>query len=89
MLWGYGERGKALRRALLVHGKRSTYIVEVHPGRLGKSIHGAPVIAPQQLADLRRYPVIASVAGAVARQQIRAAMRSMGFEEAEDFICAA
>jgi glycosyltransferase involved in cell wall biosynthesis len=88
-LWGYGETGKALHRALLAHGKRPAYIVEVHPGRLGKTIHGAPVIAPQQLPERRRYPVVASVAGAVARQQIRAAMRAMGFEETRDFICAA
>jgi glycosyltransferase involved in cell wall biosynthesis len=89
ILWGYGETGKALRRALLVHGKRPAYIVEVHPGRLGKTIHGAPVIAPEQLADRRRYRVVASVAGAVARRQIRTAMRAMGFEEMRDFVCAA
>jgi glycosyltransferase involved in cell wall biosynthesis len=89
VLCAYGETGKALRRALLAHGKRPAYIVEVHPGRLGKTIHGAPVIAPRELAALRRYPVVASVAGAVAREQIRAAMRAMGFEETKDFICAA
>ena len=89
VLWAYGGTGKALRRALLAYGKRPAYIVEVHPGRLGKTIHGAPVIAPQELAALRRYPVVASVAGAVAREQIRAAMRSMGFEETKHFICAA
>jgi glycosyltransferase involved in cell wall biosynthesis len=89
VLWGYGDTGKALRRALLAHGKRPAYIVEVHPGRLGKTIHGAPVIAPEQLADRRRYSMVASVAGAVARQQIRAAMRTLGFEETRDFVCAA
>lgn len=89
ILWGYGETGRALRRALLAHGKRPAYIVEVHPGRLGKTIHGAPVIAPQELAGLRPYPVVASVAGAVAREQIRTSMRSMRFEETKHFICAA
>jgi len=88
-LWAYGGTGKALRRALLAYGKRPAYIVEVHPGRLGKTIHGAPVIAPQELAALRRCRVVASVAGAVARQQIRATMRAMGFEETRDFVCAA
>jgi glycosyltransferase involved in cell wall biosynthesis len=88
-LWGYGETGRALRRALLAYGKRPACIVEVHPGRLGNTIHGAPVIAPEHLADRHRYPVVASVAGAVARQRIRAAMQAMGFEETRDFICAA
>ena len=89
ILWGYGETGKALRRALLAHGKRPACIVEVHPGRLGKTIHGSPVITPEQLADRRQYPVVVSVAGAVARQQIRTAMGAMGFEETRDFVCAA
>jgi glycosyltransferase involved in cell wall biosynthesis len=89
VLCAYGETGKALRRALLAYGKRPAYIVEVHPGRLGNTIHGAPVIAPRELAALRPYPVVASVAGAVAREQIRTVMRAMGFEETRDFVCAA
>jgi glycosyltransferase involved in cell wall biosynthesis len=89
ILWGYGDTGRALRRALLAHGKRPAYIVEVHPGRLGNRIHDAPVVPPQDLPCLPRYPVVVSVAGTGARRQIRAAMRAMGFEELRDFICAA
>ena len=89
ILWGYGETGRAMRRALLAHGKRPAYIVEVHRGRLGNRIHGAPVIAPDTLPRLPRFPVVVSVAGTVARRQIRAALRAMGFAEPRDFICAA
>jgi glycosyltransferase involved in cell wall biosynthesis len=89
ILWGYGETGRALRRALLAHGKRPAYIVEVHTGRLGNRIHEAPVVPPEDLRRLHGYPVVVSVAGTVARQQIRAAMRAMGFEETRDFVCAA
>jgi glycosyltransferase involved in cell wall biosynthesis len=89
ILWGYGDTGRAMRKALLAHGKRSVYIVEVHRGRLGNRIHGAPVIPPDDLPRLPRYPVVISVAGAGPREQIRAAMRTMGFEESHDFVCAA
>jgi glycosyltransferase involved in cell wall biosynthesis len=89
VLWGYGHTGRALHRALLAHGKRPAFIVEVHRGRLGNRIHGAPVIPPEELLRLRDYPVVASVAGEKPRRQIRAAMRAMGFEETRHFICAA
>ena len=54
VLWGYGSTGKALRRALSLHGKTPSHIVELHPGRLGKRIHGAPVVPPQALPGLSR-----------------------------------
>jgi glycosyltransferase involved in cell wall biosynthesis len=89
ILWGYGHTGKALRRALLVHGKVPSHIVEVHPGRLDNRIHNAPVVSPEALLHMPRRPVIVSVAGAVARQTIRQAMAHMGFVETVDYVCAA
>lgn len=89
VLWGYGATGRALRRALLAHDKRPSHIVEIHPGRLGKTIHGAPVIRPGGLLDRPRAPVVVSVAGAAPRRRIRTAMSDMGFRERADFVCAA
>jgi glycosyltransferase involved in cell wall biosynthesis len=89
VLWGYGSTGKALRRALLEHGRRPSHIVELHPGRLGTRIHGAPVIPPEALEGLRHRPIITSVAGAGPRQEIREDLRRMGFREGVDFVCAA
>ena len=89
ILWGFGHTGRALHRALLAHGKRLAYLVDVHPGRLGNWIHGAAVIDPDALPRVPRLPVVASVAGEKARREIRAAMVQMGFEETRDFVCAA
>jgi cellulose synthase/poly-beta-1,6-N-acetylglucosamine synthase-like glycosyltransferase len=89
ILWGYGDTGKALRRALLAYDKSPLYIVELHPGRLGNRIHHARVIPPQTLWRLPRCPVVVSVAGAQARHEIRQAMAQMGFVETRDFVCAA
>lgn len=89
VLWGYGHTGRALRRALLAHDRRPSHIVEVHPGRLGQVIHGAPVITPEQLIELRGQPIIASVAGEKPRAEVRAALDRMGFVELRDFVCAA
>ncbi len=89
ILWGFGDTGRALQRALRQHGKRPSHVVEVHPGRLGNVIHGAPVVGYEQLPQLPRRPVVVSVAGEGARRQIRDVMAIMGFREIADFVCAA
>ncbi len=89
VLWGYGHTGRALRRALAAHGKRPSRVIELHPGRLGQTIHGAPVVPPEALDDLPRTPLVASVAGAQARGEIRAFLAARGWRELEDFVCAA
>ena len=89
VLWGFGETGKALRRALAALGKRAAWIVELHPRRLGETIHGAKVVRPETLPSLPKLPVVTSVAGAFARAEIRAQCRRMNLREPLDFTCAA
>jgi glycosyltransferase involved in cell wall biosynthesis len=89
ILWGYGGTGRSLRRALLTHGKAPSHIVELHPGRLGQRIHGAPVISPDAVRKLADRPLVASVAGSEARGRIRAALDEMDRQEGIDYICAA
>jgi glycosyltransferase involved in cell wall biosynthesis len=89
VLWGYGGTGRALRSALLEHGRSPAYIVELHPRRLGQRIHGAEVIPPERLPAVERMPIVTSVAGAGPRGKIRRALADMGFVELRDYICAA
>lgn len=91
VLWGYGDTGRSLARALHVHGKHPTHIVELHRGRLGQRILNAPVISPDALGALSPRPerVVVSVAGSGARSEIRARLAHMGFLEERDFVCAA
>jgi hypothetical protein len=89
ILWGYGSTARRLRQALLEHGKRPSCVIEVHPGRLGQTIHGAPVISVNALLARPPSPLIASVAGAWPRRQIRDVLRAHGWRETLDFVCAA
>ena len=89
VLWGYGHTGRALRRALAKLGRTPTHVVELHPGRLGQTIHGAPVVPPDALASLPRTRLVASVAGIEARTLIREHLRGLGYVELHDFVCAA
>jgi glycosyltransferase involved in cell wall biosynthesis len=89
VLWGYGETGRSIRRALLRHGKRPSHVVEVHPRRLGQRIDGAPVIGVDELLQRPRTPIVASVAGERPRRLIRHALEGAGLRETRDFICVA
>jgi glycosyltransferase involved in cell wall biosynthesis len=92
VLWGFGDTGKALAEALARRGKRPSAIVELHPGRLGQLIRGVRVVPPEALVARPREPrepLVVSVAGAVPRGEIRAALAKMGFAELRDFVCAA
>jgi cellulose synthase/poly-beta-1,6-N-acetylglucosamine synthase-like glycosyltransferase len=89
LLWGYGGTGRALHRALLAHGKRPSHISELHPGRLGNTIHGSLVVPPEALRALPRGPLVASVAGAGPRAKIRTALAELGYRESRDYVCAA
>jgi glycosyltransferase involved in cell wall biosynthesis len=89
VLWGYGDTGRTLCRALAEHGKRPSHIVELHPGRIGQRIAGASVIAPTELPHLPKRAIVASVAGKIPRGEIREALSKMGFVELRDFVCAA
>jgi glycosyltransferase involved in cell wall biosynthesis len=89
VLWGHGGTGRALRRALAAHGKRPSHVVEVHPGRVGNRIDDAPVVSPDRLATMPRGRLVASVAGAEARGEIRAFLTAIGWEEVRDYVMAA
>ena len=89
ILWGYGATGRSLRRALTVHGRHPSHIVEIKASRIGQRIHGAPVIPIDALPALRGRPIVVSVARAGPRAEIRACLARMGFLEGPDYRCAA
>ncbi len=89
VLWGYGATGRALAKALRRHGKTPAAIVELHPGRVGNTIQGAPVIPVEALCHPSPHPLVVSVAGAEARGRIRAELARKGFRELRDYVCAA
>lgn len=93
ILWGYGATGRALCRALAAQDRLPHAIVEVHPGRIGQRIQGAPVIPPDQLLQVRAaagaLPIIVCVAHERPRAQVREALRALQLQELLDFVCAA
>jgi len=88
-LWGYGGTGRCLQRALRERGKRPSAILELHPGRIGNSIAGAPVVRPSDWLRAPRQQLVVSVAGARARSEIRTVLDRAGLDDGIDYVCAA
>ena len=88
-LWGYGGTGRAIARALRAHGKRPELIVEIHPGRIGRSIQNAPVISYTELGPPGGAPLLVSVAGLGPRTQIRNELARRGYRTGADYVCVA
>jgi glycosyltransferase involved in cell wall biosynthesis len=88
-LWGYGRTGRLLAKALRSHDRQPDSIVELHPGRIGHTIQGAPVISPAALGSPRGVPLLVCVAGREPRRLIRAELTRMGWRILVDAIFAA
>ena len=88
-LWGFGSSGRTLRKALLSFGHTPCHIIDLHPGRIGQTIHEALVIHPGEITSLKQRPLIVSVSGEKARQEIRVFLTSQAFIETRDYIFAA
>jgi glycosyltransferase involved in cell wall biosynthesis len=88
-IWGAGERGITLAKALLARGARVDRFIDVNPRKLGQRIHGARVVWPEDLLAPGEEHVVAAVGASGARAEIRAFLESRGFVETEHFTCAA
>jgi glycosyltransferase involved in cell wall biosynthesis len=90
VLWGAGPVGKAWSRDLSARGHRVAAFVDVDPRKLGQRIHGAPVLAVDDVAGLPGGPLhLGAVGNADARERIRAVAARLGLAEGRDFVAVA
>jgi glycosyltransferase involved in cell wall biosynthesis len=97
-IWGAGPVGKGWARRLTAYGIDVTHFVEIDPRKIGKRIHGAAVIAPAELDQIKGTPMLVAV-GALsrgsegqfvsAREEIRPQPAAAGWVDGRDFVCVA
>jgi len=88
-IWGAGKLGKRLAQHLRREGATLDGFVDIDPRKLGRSLHGVPVLAPDLLAPRRETLVLTAVRTPGARDLIRGRLCAKGFCEGTDFLCAA
>ncbi len=90
VVWGAGPLGKAFARGWLASGRRLAAFAEVDRRKLGKRLHGAPVVSAGEAAET--FPGALHV-GAVgqpgARERLRAEARRLGLVDGRDFVAVA
>jgi hypothetical protein len=89
VVWGAGPVGKGFSSALRAVGVPVRAFVELDPRKIGQRIHGAPVIAPEQVGAYRDALVLAAVGQPGARAEIRAALDGQGWVEGREYVAVA
>jgi len=85
-LAGAGLEGRAWRRALAGEGVAVCRWVDVDPRKIGRLLHGAAVVAPDEVAPGTGKMLI-TVGTRGARQGLREWATGAGFREGGDFLC--
>ena len=84
---GAGPVGKAWLKEFLAEGIQVRCLVEVNPRKIGKQIHGVPVVRAEDLACMEDTGLILGAVGQKgARESVRANLNPLGFREGEDYI---
>jgi glycosyltransferase involved in cell wall biosynthesis len=88
-VWGAGPTGKRLARALEAHGVPAGRFIDIDPRKVGRTARGVAVVAPEALRVGGGETVVVAVGARGAREQVRAYLVARGFQEGNDFVCAA
>jgi len=89
IVWGAGMMGRRLTKHLVREGVQSVAVVDIDPRKIGRTMRGAPIIPPEQLADHPNAFIIVAVGSEGAREIIRARLNASGRVEVEDYLCSA
>lgn len=89
LIWGAGPVGKAFARTALALGIEVRAFVDVDPRKIGQEVHGAPVVARDEVRRFRGALGVAAVGREGARDDIRRSFRELGWREGRDFVAVA
>jgi len=89
ILWGAGMVGRRLSRQLLRQGAPLIGFIDIDPAKIGRTRHGQPIYAPEDLPRLwqsSQNPVLLTGVGARgARRLIRTRLEALGLREGQDW----
>jgi glycosyltransferase involved in cell wall biosynthesis len=85
-LWGVGLEGKEWRKVLLDVGIAVHHWIDIDPGKLGQTIHGAEVAEPDSLKP-GCGPMLITIGVRGARRLVREKCHELGLIEGRDYIC--
>jgi cellulose synthase/poly-beta-1,6-N-acetylglucosamine synthase-like glycosyltransferase len=82
--WGAGEVGKPWLREWGRHAPIAA--VDINPRKIGKRIHGIPIVPPEELPPPGHATIFVAVGAPGARDDIRAWLNPRGYKEGSDYL---
>lgn len=93
IMWGAGRTGRRLSKHLIRAGHSPDAFVDIAEKRIGSTMRGIPIIAPEAVMDrwrtLSEPILLVAVASRGARELIRQQLTAFGLQEGTDFLCVA
>ncbi len=86
VFWGAGRKTRRRSDLLAAWGHRPTAYVDVDPKKIGRRIHGIPVLAPQALAVPEKPFVLSYVSNHGAPELIAGQLQAMGYRRGRDYL---
>lgn len=88
VLAGAGKEARAWQRLLTPEGIQVSHWLDIDPRKVGRILHGAPVLRPAELVlEGRKMVVAIGLRG--ARDSFRQSAGQLGWREEVDFVCVA
>lgn len=87
-VWGAGQTGRRLARALAAEGAKASFFIDIDPRKIGRKAYEAPILdVASGLA--RGARLVVAVGDRGARDVVRARLAGQGRVEGRDYVCAA
>ena len=87
-VWGAGQTGRRLVRALEPLGIRAELFIDIDPKKIGRCARGAPIVGPDALPTTT-HTILVAVGARGARTLVRNELLERDLLEGRDFLCAA
>ena len=88
-IWGAGRPARKAARPLEDAWKPASGFIDIDPNKIGRGIHGRPVVSPRDLPAADRAVIVSYVGACGARDLIRNDLATAGRTEGIDFWIAA
>jgi hypothetical protein len=88
VLAGAGQEARAWQRLLAAEGVAVSNWLDIDPRKVGTTLHGAPVLRPEEL-QLAGRKMLVAIGLRGAREQFRQTAAGLGWQEGVDFVSVA
>jgi glycosyltransferase involved in cell wall biosynthesis len=88
VLAGAGQEARAWQRLLCAEGIKVSNWLDIDPRKIGRVLHGALVLRPEEL-ELKGRKMLVAIGLRGAREQFRLTAGRLGWQEGTDFVCVA